>query len=271
MSWLSKIIRGLVEPQVLRGELPNRLNRWQEAFCEWNAERLGITLRESRDRFHHSWAALPEGHRGRAFKRHAHVHLELCRPFWSNTKPELPRAYAAHEPLQFLRLLSYDEPSLSAWPELHALDQRAEPQIVDFGCGLAHLSTVWAEHLQKNGRAVKLCLVDLPLLHVDFLRWLCQRWNLPATLAVCTAENPIPALPPCDLCVATEVLEHVHNPMDYLLAFTAAIQPGGFLLTNLGDHSAEFLHVSPHLKPLREHLVAQGWKVLRPHRLYQKP
>src|SRR5512147_3114252 len=114
MSRLSQAIRGLIERRVLRGEPPRRLNPWQEAFCVWNAERLGISVAESRNRFDCSWAALAGGHRGQSFKMHAHAQMELCRPFWGNTPEEIRLAYTAHEPLQFLRLLSYDEPPLSA-------------------------------------------------------------------------------------------------------------------------------------------------------------
>ena len=256
---------------MLCGELPRKLNLWQEAFCEWNAQRLTISVAESRERFGRSWAALAGGHRGRSFKIHSEVHRELCLPFWDNSSGELQLAYAAHEPLQFLRLLSHDEPDVAAWPEFRALEQSTNPRILDFGCGLAQLSIAWTRHLRECGQAVELFLVDLPLLHLDFLRWLCHRWELPATILSCTPECPIPPMPPYDLCLATEVLEHVYEPEKYLQALAAALRPGGFLLTNLADHSDEFLHVSPRLSPLREHLANQGWKELRPYRLYQKP
>jgi len=260
-----------VERRWLGGTPPTHLNCWQEAFCEWNAERLGLSLAESRERFDRSWAALAGGHGGRVFKMHAHAQMELCRPFWGNTPEELRQAYAAHQPLQLLRLLSYREPSLDAWPELRGLEQRPSPRIVDFGCGLAQLSITWTRHLRERGRPAELFLADLPLLQLEFLRWLCPRWGLPATIAVCTPEEPIPPLPPCDLCVATEVLEHVHDPMRYLESFAAAVKPGGCLLTNIEDHTTEFLHVSPQLASLREYLVRQGWRALRPGRLYEKP
>jgi 2-polyprenyl-3-methyl-5-hydroxy-6-metoxy-1,4-benzoquinol methylase len=71
--------------------------------------------------------------------------------------------------------------------------------------------------------------------------------------------------------VATEVLEHVYEPMKYLEAFATALKPGGFLLTNLGSHEPELMHVSLELAPLHAALVESGWRVLRPKRLYQKP
>ncbi|MCC7203019.1 MAG: methyltransferase domain-containing protein [Nitrospirae bacterium] len=274
MSWLSQMWRNKSKRCTVLGFTTPRLNRWQEAFCEWNAERLRISLQESRDRFYRSWAALPKGHRGRSFKAHVLVQMELCQPFWGNTPMELQQAYAAHEPLQFMRLLSYDEPLLTSWPELGILEERADPLIVDFGCGLAQFSIAWACRLRNQGKPLQLFLADLPLLHMDFLRWLCQRWELPASIAACTPSCPIPDLPACDLCVATEIFEHVPDPMNYLLALAEAVKPGGFLLTNLADHTdhnEEFLHISPDLAQLRQYLTAEKWRMLRPNRLYQKP
>src|SRR5580700_949848 len=40
----------------------SRPTRTQEYFVEWNAERLGITVAESRDRYVQSWNAIPKGH-----------------------------------------------------------------------------------------------------------------------------------------------------------------------------------------------------------------
>lgn len=271
MSWLSQAWRRFREQRQPRGLAPERLNPWQEAFCEWNAERLGIRLTASRERFLRSCAALPGGHGGRAFKQHAHRHLELCLPFWGNNPGEIHEAYAAHEALQFLRLLSYPAPDLADWPELRPLEALPEVVIVDFGCGLAHLSITLARHLRGQGRKVSLLLADLPLLQLEFLRWLCDRWQLPATIAPCRPESPIPPLPGCHLCVATEVLEHVHEPLTYLRAFATALKPGGFLLTNIADHSAEFLHVSCDLAPLRAFLARERWACLRECRLYRKP
>jgi SAM-dependent methyltransferase len=271
MSWLSRYWKNYFEQRMLRGHPPLALNRRQEAFCDWNASRLGITDTESRERFSRSWAALAGGHHGHHFKVYSKIHMEICEPFWGNSPAELPQTYAAHEPLQFLRLLSYAEPRFTDWPELQNLAHQPAPMIVDFGCGLAHFATMCAQAVREQGGCPKLCLVDLPLLQLEFLRWLCGRWEIDASFLECTPERPLPDLPACDLCVALEILEHVHEPMKYLQALAAAVKPGGFMVTNLVDHHEEFVHVSPKLGSLHEHLIATGWWMVRPLRLYQKP
>ena len=270
MSRLSNAWRAFLERRFVRGTPPASLNALQEAFCEWNAERLGISIEESRTRFRRSWAALRGGHGGHHFKRYAELHEQVCSPFWASSRAEVADAYAAHDPIQFLRLLSYPEADPGAWPELSELESRDDVCIVDFGCGLAHLSRALAGRIRARGRSVALFLADLPLQQFRFPRWYCARAGLTAEFAECTPERPIPPLPRCDLCIATEVLEHVHEPEPYLAALAESVKPGGWLLTHLGVHGNEFLHVSPDLRPLADSLVEQGWTAVRPPRLYRK-
>ena len=255
----------------MRGGPPAQLNEWQRAFCEWSAERLHLSLQESQDRFRRSCAALRGGHGGRAFKLYCELHHDLYQPFVSSNPGEIHLAYQLHAPLHFLRMLSYGVPSWpSHLPELSALFTVASPLIIDFGCGLAQKSISLALHLRSLGRAPRLFLADLPTPQLEFLRWFCARLRLPAGFAECTPSQPVPPLPACDLCVALELLEHVHHPLAYLKAFEQATRSGGFLWTNLEDHPEEFLHVSPGLAPLRKHLAELGWNELRPHQLYRK-
>ena len=156
-------------------------------------------------------------------------------------------------------------------PELAALFEKPALTIVDFGCGLAQTSISLAQFLQRRGQAPELFLVDLPVPQLDFLRWLCPRLKLPAGFAECTPSAMLPPLPSCDLLIATELFEHLHEPLGHLKAFVAAIRPGGFLFTNIADHDSEFLHVTPKLAALRDFLREQGWRELRASRIYQKP
>jgi len=272
MSKLSVAWRRFIERHLVRGEVPKALNEWQEAFCQWNAERLGIVPQESLERFRVSCAALKGGHAGHHFKVYCEINHDLCRVFVGNRPQEIYQAYHLHAPLHFLRMLSYRVP---VWPEhlpeVAVIAEKSAPVIVDFGCGLAQLSISLAQFLKKAGRSPELFLADIPVPQLEFLRWLCAQRNLKATFAECTFAAPIPPLPACDLLVATELFEHLHDPVPYLKAFASVIKPGGFLLTNIGDHSPEFLHISPGLAPLREFLRSAGWRELRSNRIFQKP
>ena len=272
MSKLSTAWRGFLEHRFVRGTPSPSLNEWQQAFCRWNAERLGIGVPESIERFQRSWAALQKGHGGRHFKLYCELNHDLMRPFVGNRESEIFAAYQAHAPLHFLRMLSYRVP---VWPghlpELQPLFDAPAPVICDFGCGLAQSSISLARFLKDRGQSPHLFLADIPVPQLEFLRWFCRDLNLNASFAECTPAGPLPDLPPCEALIATELFEHLHDPMPYLKAFAAALKPGGFLVTNISDHDVEFLHVTPKLAPLRDYLSDHSWRELRPNRILQKP
>ena len=95
--------------------------------------------------------------------------------------------------------------------------------------------------------------------------------GFPFTAESCTADTPIPPLPWCDLFIANEVFEHLHDPVKCLEIFDQSIKPGGYLFANLGDHDPEYCHVSLDLELVRRRLRERGYKELRRHVLYQKP
>lgn len=272
MSKLSKAWRDFYEHKFVRGTAPKALNPWQQAFCEWNSQRLGIPLEESLRRFHHSWAALRGGHCGNSFRLFCDLTQHIHQVFLSNEPGEVFAAYQMHARLHGLRQLSIRIPEWPGHlPELQPLFEKKEPLILDFGCGMAQIPITLAMYLKTLGRSPRLFLADIPTFRLDFLKWFCQRQSLPATFASCTPECPIPRLPSCSLIIANEVFEHLHDPLTYLEAFDAAIQPGGYLLANLDDHGPEYFHVSLDLSPCRRRLQERGYRELRRRFLYQKP
>ncbi len=272
MSKLSKAWREFYEHKFIRGTGPKSLNRWQQAFCEWNSHRLGITLEESRRRFDNSWAALRGGHHGNSFRLFCDLTQHIHQVFYSNDPKEVFAAYQTHAWLHGLRQLSIRVPEWPGYlPELQSLFEKNKPLILDFGCGMAQIPITLAMYLKTLNRSPQLFLADIPTFRLDFLKWFCQQQNLPATFASCTAEQPIPPLPPCNLLIASEVFEHLHKPLTYLDAFDAVLQPGGFLFANLDDHDPEYFHVSLDLSPVRGRLREKGYHELRRRSLYQKP
>ncbi len=254
------------------GTPPARLNQTQTWFCDWNAERLGITVEDSRRRYAESWQALRGGHGGPEFRGYCVLSHTLFRVFYDDNPGEVYAAYRFHGPMHFLRMLSYAEPDWAADdPVVAHLRACPDPRILDFGCGLAQRSRGLALKLQADGQTVGLDLVDIPTERKAFLLWLGGRLGIPTTFADCTPEAPIPPLGPCDACIATEVFEHLHAPLTYLEAMHAALRPGGLLVTNIADQKPEYMHVSPDLSDLRARLAELGYAELAPTRLYRKP
>lgn len=246
--------------------------RTQEYFIEWNAERLGITVAESRARYVQSWNAIPDGHSGKAFgKFHGHCY-DVFKVFADDSPREVMQAYQVHGHVHFLTMLTYPEPR---WFDDDAivkrLDGRKEVSILDFGCGLAQQSRTLAEYLRDKGINVRIALADIATVRKDFLLWWGRRTGIPTTFLECTALRPIPDLPPIDVCFALEFFEHVYDPVAYFTRINEAMNGGGLLVTNMGDHHEDFMHVSPKLGALRDAVAANHYQEIFAQFIYRRP
>jgi 2-polyprenyl-3-methyl-5-hydroxy-6-metoxy-1,4-benzoquinol methylase len=243
----------------------------QRMFLRWNADRLGITINESQQRFAKSWESFPGGHAGKAFRDFNDTAYKLYQVFHNDTASEVFEAYQLHAPMHFLRMLGYSEPE---WSDTNLLVQklasRSQVDILDFGCGLAQRSRTLAACLKRKGVDVRLHLADIPTLRKDFLIWLGKETQIPTTFLSCTRENPIPTLPPCDFWLAMDFFEHVYEPLAYFEKLHTALKPNGLMMADVVDHEDEFMHVSPRLGALRDKIRDLGYKELVPGELFEK-
>jgi len=252
-------------------ERPDKFNRLQELFCQWNAERLGISLEQSRERFIRSCSAIPNGHGGREFRLFRELSHEVFSVFYDDGDHEVFDAYKFHGHLHFLRLLAHKEPEWQVdHPIVQGVAQHDTVTILDFGCGLAQRSWSLAERFKTQGKTVRLALADIPTIRKVFLLWVGDKTGVPVTFLDCTAEIPIPDLPACHICIATEVFEHLYDPTSYLHKINDALLPGGFLVTGVADHKPEFMHVSPNLALLRKELDVLRYEEIERYRLFRK-
>jgi SAM-dependent methyltransferase len=249
----------------------SRPTRTQDYFVAWNAERLGIPIAESRARYIQSWNAIPDGHSGRAFgKFHGHCYA-VFKVFADDSPKEVMDAYKVHGYVHFLTMLTYPEPQ---WFDDDAIvkrfHDRKEISILDFGCGLAQQSRTLAEYLRAKGLRVRLILADIPTVRKEFLIWWGNNTGIPTTFLECTAACPIPEIPSIDLCFALEFFEHVYDPVAYFTRIDQAMADGGVLVTNMGDHHKDFMHVSPKLGALRQAVHTGSYQEVLPNFIYQK-
>jgi len=245
--------------------------RTQDYFVAWNAERLGITIAQSHARYVQSWNAIPNGHSGRAFgKFHGHCY-DVFKVFADDGPNEVMDAYKVHGYVHFLTMLTYPEP---LWFDDDAIVKRFRDQkeisILDFGCGLAQQSRTLAEYLRAKGLQVRLTLADIPTVRTDFLIWWGNKTGIPTTFLECTTSRPIPELPSIDLCFALEFFEHVYDPVGYFAHINRAMAETGMLVTNMGDHHNDFMHVSPKLGALRQAVHASGYQEILANFIYQR-
>lgn len=258
--------------RILSPEQPQlRLSQLQEMFCSWNAERLGISEAESRQRYERSWNVLAGGHRGPAYREFGAVSHDIYSVFWNDCENEMFAACKMHEYLHLLRMIAYAKPS---WTDenvvVHELLKLPSVSIIDYGCGMAQSSMALAEFLKARNKEVRLTLVDIPSIVTDFLMWTTSRLGLDASFLGCTSESPLPKMPPCNIVIATEVFEHIHEPVQAFQELHTALAPGGFMVTDVSDHAEEFMHVSPNLAPLREEIKKLGYQEIEQNRIFRK-
>lgn len=241
-------------------------------FLQWNAERLNISLQESQQRYFASWSAIRGGHAGSDYRSFNGLSYDLFQVFVSDTQKEVPEAYDLHSYMHFLRMLSYPEPNWKANDAIVAhLDSHSEVAIIDYGCGLAQRSKALGKCLSEKGVTVELILVDIPTLRREFLLWCGKQTSIQTTFLACTPTRPMPDLPSCDICFATEFFEHVYEPVRYFEHIHHALKPQGVLVTNTSDHDREFMHVSPDLHALRERIHQLAYREWQTNRIFSKP
>jgi len=247
------------------------LNPIQKLFCEWNALRLGISAEETLRAYRRSWEAAG-GHGSIEFRSFCLRSFDIFGVFFDDRDARhIYEAYSHHALLHFLRMLSK---KMHTWehthPVIRGLAEWEDITILDFGCGLAQSSWALARHLLDNGKRVKLVLADFPTLRKSFLLWMGDRTGVPVEFLDCTPDTAYPALPPCNVCIALDVFEHLHEPQRILRGLDAALLPGGFLVTDVKDHRPEYMHVSPDLSPLRHELEILGYEEIHPSVLFLK-
>lgn len=262
----------LVRSRPSKAVSPLNLTRTQEYFIDWNAERLGISSLESRDRYFKSWNVASGGHNGRAFSQFHRQCYDFFQVFADDRAAEVMDAYKIHGAVHFLSMLTYPEPH---WFDddfiVKHFRHRSSVSILDFGCGLAQQSRTLAEYLQGKGLKVRIAVVDIPTIRKDFLLWWENRTGIPLTFLDCTPQKPIPNLPQSDLCFALEFFEHVYDPVAYFKRIDESLTRGSLLITNIGDHNRDFMHVSPKLDPLRTAVRASRYEDILTNFIFRKP
>jgi 2-polyprenyl-3-methyl-5-hydroxy-6-metoxy-1,4-benzoquinol methylase len=128
-------------------------------------------------------------------------------------------------------------------------------RVCDYGCGVSDMGLLFAR------LGAKVTLVDLDDKKLDFTVWRFEKRGLPVEAIRVKDTEGLPDLPEgkYDLILATEIFEHIRNPLKLLQNFTKALKRGGFLFDSMagafdrkleGDHLAESLETgnSPEFK-----------------------
>ncbi|MBN1126424.1 MAG: methyltransferase domain-containing protein [Sedimentisphaerales bacterium] len=133
------------------------------------------------------------------------------------------------------------------------LDQvKQEPVVLDYGCGLGYISY----EMVRQNQQTRVVLLDVDSLMLDFTVYRFQIIHADLDVVRVTPECVYPPVPPHNICILREVLEHVHQPLRVCQAITKALAPGGILFGHFEDHIRNMYHVSPELNQIRQWLAA---------------
>jgi SAM-dependent methyltransferase len=164
------------------------------------------------------------------FKEH------YLQPFYGNTEPgKLKKAYDNVSFEYSLRLmLAYERYSMITDFLDFIIEDSAkrlsELKILDYGCGVSDIGLLFCSF----GAEVTIC--DLDNKKLDFTIWrFKKRGGNPEIIRIADTEI-YPELPESkfDLIIATELFEHVRDPLKLLKNFTKSLKSGGYLLDSMG-------------------------------------
>jgi hypothetical protein len=101
----------------------DNLTPWQDGFCRWSAQRLGISLAESKQRYAESWERLEGGHIGPLYRDFTDQAHNIFKVFFDDSNAEVYSAYRHHSYMHMLRMLTYRVPK---WNEKNPVIQSLE-------------------------------------------------------------------------------------------------------------------------------------------------
>jgi 2-polyprenyl-3-methyl-5-hydroxy-6-metoxy-1,4-benzoquinol methylase len=122
-----------------------------------------------------------------------------------------------------------------------------KPVLLDYGCGLGRLTNKICEIKPDT----KVFLLDVNCLSLDFAEYRFKSNGFDVTKIPIDVPNIYPTLPPHNICIATEVMEHVKNPLLAFKNINDSLPSRGILYGNFNNHKKELFHVSCDLEDLR--------------------
>ena len=104
--------------------------------------------------------------------------------------------------------------------------------VLDFGCGVSDIGLL----LSLLGATVEIC--DLADQKLNFAQWRYQVRNLKVAVNPQNAVDQPPVLESekYDLIIATEVFEHLTDPLQNLQALTRSLRPQGLFFNSMGEN-----------------------------------
>ena len=240
------------------------MGKMKDLYHEWNSGRAGISVQESVAMMAEDEAKYDGGYLGKIYKRHLKEMAEA--DYLTHDGTDCGRKmYSAIDDLLLRRQLSYVDVTVD--PELSALMTDSHMDVLDYGCGIGQDGIELCLARKALGKTARLTLCDFPGSRTDFSLWAAQKLGVETKF--CPAPSKI--FPPCDIVVAMDVMEHIHKPLEALMALHVALRPGGIVWGNFYLFKRDVLHVSPNLRPVVSKLRRWGYAEEKKCQIFVKP
>lgn len=234
------------------------LNEVEKYFIEYLAAKRGrryeyikTLFLETRDKYAFA---------GRGYREFCHDIFNLYKIMYDNTdEKDSVDSYKFHELLHLFRMISYSY-GQDFGPTARLLAEKADKRplvIVDYGCGLGYISYAIAKFVKGS----KVYLVEVDSMVLEFAKFIFDKQGIETSLIRVTKEDLYPRLPPHNICIATEVMEHLKRPMEAYAHIYESLDRGGLLFGDFEDHIEDILHVSCDLSGLRRSIHGDFQKI----------
>jgi len=280
------------------------LNEVERDFIEFMAARRNRPVAEMEEIFVSTRARF--GFSGPDYGRLTGLIPRLYRIMYdTSTEEETVKCYRAHELLHLFKYLSYSYPKPKSvllrnlrrdlkkgqWRNIHNFLRRklafgkekkglhlgppgiarflvesveSPLVVVDYGSGLAYISY----EIARLSPGVRVFLVDIDCLVLEFAEFRLKKIGADVQTIAVTETSLYPSLPEHNICIASEVMEHLARPLVAYDNIHHAMRVGGILYGGFEDHRPNMFHVSPDLGKVREK-ISRDFEKLN-YRCYRK-
>ncbi len=244
-------------------------------FVEFLADKNNISMYEANKLFGMGWSCFGEmGFLDSKYGNFSEFFSEVFKFMHGNSKEEIYNTYRFHGLIDFFRMLSYpimdtsNNRDIGLYNEiLDFLSSRykknEEVVLVDYGCGLAHITITLCKLLKKMNVHPKLVCMDIDrIIHKEFLEFITSKHNIDYEYIDINEDNNFPTIPKFDFIQVKDTFEHIYRPEKVVDNINDSIKEDGIISATTDDEGPEMMHVTRDLQGVRDKLDEYGFKVL---------
>lgn len=190
---------------------------------------------------------------------------DILTAFMSNYETNLYQYYKNQEYLIFYRFLTYPfSGDLSSYflPYEKALSKFKINDILDYGAGIPY-GLIYSL-INKNNSINSITLIDLDLIHLDFVQFLVKKItpNIKLNVYKLTDTDTFPKLEgKYNFFYGKDIFEHLNNPLKNLKELMNYSKSEAICYFDFNEHGEKiYQHVTPHIEFLSDEMIKMGFQ-----------